>query len=124
MMSSELPETNAELALLWRQQLGVRGRDTLAAKLRRAPGTLPRRLKREVRFLVEMEQLWANPRLRRQIDHEKVSRAQAELRRFLTTIDPRDRLIGRFIGILAPLMLNILLLFAAFVTWLVMTGRV
>ncbi|RYH10558.1 hypothetical protein [Tropicimonas sp. IMCC6043] len=123
MTQSDLPETNAELALLWRQQLGVRGRDTLAAKLKRAPGTLPRRLKPEVRYLIEMERLWQNPKLRRQIDPAKVVKAQTALRRFLEAVDPRDRLIGRFIGILAPLMLNILLIFAVFVTWMVMTGR-
>ncbi|NDR59542.1 hypothetical protein [Aliiruegeria sabulilitoris] len=124
MMNLSLPETNAELALLWRKQLGVRGKDTLRAKLRRAPGTLPRALRREVRFLIDMEKLWDNPKLRRQIDFGRVEKAQSELRRFLDTIDPRDRLIGRIIGIIAPLMLNILLIFAAIVTWLVMTGRV
>ncbi len=123
-MNLSLPETNAELALLWRKQLGVRGKDTLRAKLRRAPGTLPRALRREVRFLIDMEKLWDNPKLRRQIDFGRVEKAQSELRRFLDTIDPRDRLIGRIIGIIAPLMLNILLIFAAIVTWLVMTGRV
>ncbi|SDL07094.1 hypothetical protein [Aliiruegeria lutimaris] len=124
MMNRSLPETNAELALLWREQLGVRGKNTLQAKLRRAPGTLPRALRREVRFLIDMEKLWDNPKLRRQIDFGRIEKAQSELRRFLDAIDPRDRLIGRFIGIIAPLMLNILLIFAAVVTWLVMTGRV
>ncbi len=118
-----LPESNRELALLWRQQLGVLGSDTLAAKMRRAPGTLPRALRAEVRFLADMERLWANPKLRRQIDLAHVERAQAALRRFLEEIDPRDRLAGRVIGILAPLMLNMLLIFVALVVWLVMTGR-
>ena len=124
MMNRPLPETNAELALLWRDQLGVRGSDTLAAKLRRAPGTLPRALQREVRFLIDMERLWDNPKLRRQIDLGRVETAQGKLRAFLEKIDPRDRLFGRLLGILAPLMLNFLLLFAAFVTWLVWCGRV
>lgn len=118
-----LPESNRELALLWRQQLGVLGGDTLAAKMRRAPGTLPRALRAEVRFLADMERLWPNPKLRRQIDLAHVERAQVALRRFLEEIDPRDRLVGRAIGILAPLMLNILLIFVALVVWLVMTGR-
>ncbi|MFV0334956.1 MAG: hypothetical protein ACK5JR_12915 [Tropicimonas sp.] len=119
-----LPETNRELAHLWRKQLGVRGDDTLEAKLRRAPGTLPQKLRDEVRFLAETERLWSHPRLRRQIDHARIERGQAALRRFLQAVDPRDRLIGRFIGILAPLMFNILLVFAVLVIWLVKTGRV
>ncbi len=119
-----LPETNAALAVLMREQLGVGGRDTLAVKLRRAPGTLPRALRKEARYLVQMEQLWQNPKLRRQIDMAHVDRAQTQLRKFLNAIDPRDRRIGRIIGILGPLMLNILILFAIFVTWLVMSGRV
>ena len=102
----------------------MRGTDTLAAKLRRAPGTLPRALQRDVRFLIDMERLWDNPKLRRQIDLGRVETAQGKLRAFLEKIDPRDRLFGRLLGILAPLMLNFLLLFAAFVTWLVWSGRV
>ena len=124
MTLQSLPETNAALAQLWREQLGVRGNDTLASKLKRAPGLLPRSLKQDVAYLVQMEQLWANPKLRRQIDPEKVARAQQNLRSFLEAVNPRDRLFGRMIGILAPLMLNILVIFAAVVTWLVMTGRV
>ena len=124
MMNRSLPETNAELALLWREQLGVRGKNTLQAKLRRAPGTLPRALRREVRFLIDMEKLWEHPKLRRRIDFAAIDRAQLNLRGFLEAVDPRDRRIGRLIGILAPLMFNVLLIFAVAVVWLVLTGRV
>lgn len=124
MTTRPLPETNAELADLWRGQLGVRGKETLSGKLRRGPGTISRALRKDVRYLVDMEKLWENPKLRRQIDMAQVEAAQDRLRRFLEAVDPRDRLIGRFVGILAPLMFNILLIFAAVVTWLVWTGRV
>ncbi|PRY23669.1 hypothetical protein CLV78_104160 [Aliiruegeria haliotis] len=124
MTEQTLPESNAALAELMRAKLGAGGADTLESKLRRVPGLLPRSVKRDVRYLIQMQKLWDHPKLRRQIDYTRVERAQANLRAFLEKIDPKDRLMGRFIGILAPLMLNILLIFAAFVCWLVWTGRV
>ena len=118
-----LPESNNALAVLWREQLGVGGEDTLRAKLRRAPGSLSRAVRKDAAHLAEMENLWANPKLRRQIDMARVHRAQTNLRNFLKAVDPRDRRMGRIIGTLAPLMFNLLIVFAAVVTWLAMTGR-
>ncbi|WP_116130956.1 hypothetical protein [Tropicimonas sp. IMCC34043] len=124
MIDISLPETNADLARLMRERLGVRGDATLAAKMRRGGRLLPRRLRQEGAYLVQMEQLWQHPRLRRQIDVDHVARAQAELRAHLTAIDPRDRMIGRILGIVAPLAFNLLLIGALVIAWLAWTGRV
>ncbi|MFD0978941.1 hypothetical protein [Tropicimonas aquimaris] len=124
MMENSLPETNAALALLMREKLGVRGADRLEVKLRRAGGLLPRALRKDAKYLVDMEKLYANPKLRRQIDSARVSEASANLRRHLEAIDPRDRRIGWMLGVVTPLAFNLLLIAAAFITWLVWTGRV
>ncbi|SNS22173.1 hypothetical protein [Tropicimonas sediminicola] len=124
MMENSLPETNAALALLMREKLGVRGADRLEVKLRRAGGLLPRALRKDAKYLVDMEKLYDNPKLRRQIDSARVSEASANLRRHLEAIDPRDRRIGWILGVVAPLAFNLLLIAAAFITWLVWTGRV
>ena len=124
MIDVSLPDTNAELAGLMREKLGIRGGTTLAAKMRRGGRLLPKALRRQGEYLVEAEKQWDNPRLRRVIDGPKVARAQADLRKHLDAIDSRDRLIGRLIGIAAPLAFNFLVLFGLLVTWLVMTDRI
>lgn len=118
-----LPETNAELARLMRDRLGIRGPETLAAKLRRGGRLLPRALRHEGLWLAEMEALWPQPKLRRQIDPARVAHAQAALRAHLLAVDRRDLLIGRIVGILAPLAFNLLLLGGLAILWLIWTGR-
>lgn len=124
MTDQPLPETNAALARLMRERLGVRGDETLAVKMRRGGRLLPRRLRRQGAYLVEMERFWPHPKLRRQIDAQKIDLAQSQLRTHLEAIDPRDRMIGRILGIVAPLAFNFLLIAAGVITWLVWTGRV
>lgn len=124
MMETSLPETNAALAALMREKLGVRGADRLEVKLRRGGGLLPRAIRKDAKYLIEMEKLHQNPKLRRQIDGDRVRRAESNLRRHLDSIDPRDRLIGRILGILAPLAFNVLLIAGAFIAWLAWSGRI
>lgn len=124
MIDISLPDTNAELARLMGEKLGIGGADRLEVKMRRGGRLLPKALRRQGEYLVEAERQWANPRLRRTLDAATLTKAQDELRAHLSTIDPRDRRIGRLIGIAAPLAFNILLIFAAVVAWLVWTGRV
>lgn len=123
MTDAPLPEANAELARLMRDRLGIRGPETLAAKMRRGGRLLPRALRNEGQWLAEMEALWPHPKLRRQIDAARVTHAQAALRSHLLAIDPRDRLVGSIIGILAPLAFNLLLLGALVILWMIWTGR-
>jgi hypothetical protein len=124
MIDISLPDTNAELAVLMRERLGIRGADRLAVKMRRGGRLLPKAVRRQAAYLVEAEKQWGNPRLRRVIDEQKVTKAQADLRRHLEGIDPRDRLKGRLIGIAAPLAFNLLVVAGLLIAWLVWTGRV
>ena len=124
MIDASLPDTNAEIAILMREKLGLRGADRLAVKMRKGGRLLPRGVRKQGSYLVEMEQRWANPRLRRTIDPVKVGEAQEAMKAHLSAIDARDRRIGRIIGILAPLAFNVLMIGIGIVVWLVMTDRV
>ncbi len=124
MNDAPLPETNAEIASLMREKLGIGGKDRLAVKMRRGGRLLPRRLRQEAAELTKLETLWPNPRLRRQIDPALVQRYQDNLRTHLKAIDVKDRFKGRVIGILVSLAFNFLLLFALIMGWLVWSGRI
>ncbi|WP_068109758.1 hypothetical protein [Tropicimonas marinistellae] len=123
MNQTALSETNAALAVLMREKLGVGGEDQLEVKLRRAGRLLPRAVRKDANYLVEMEKLAQHPKLSRQIDGERLNRAQAHLRNHLDTIDPADRRKGRILGIVAPLAFNLLLIAAALIVWMAWSGR-
>ncbi|MFV0359269.1 hypothetical protein [Tropicimonas sp.] len=124
MIANELPDTNAAIARLMRDKLGAGPGDSLAQAMRKGGRRLPNPLRQEGRYLVEQEAMWHNPRLRRAIDPAKIRRAQQDLTDHLEKIDRWDAFLGRTVGILAPLMFNVLLIFAIVVVWLVKTGRV
>ncbi len=124
MIDTALPDTNSRIAALMATKLGVGGDPTLKSRLTKGGKRLPHKLRQQARFLAQQEELWANPRMRRTIDSGKVQRAQRDLLSYLDGLDRKDQFFGRMIGILAPLMFNVLLIFVAFVVWLVMTGRV
>lgn len=124
MLERDLTETNAALAALMREKLGIRRGATLAAKLRVAGRLLPKAERKAGRTLVEAERLWANPRLRRRLDPAALAAAEARLRGFLDRIDPADRRKGMILGILASLAFNFLLIAAAAIVWAWHTGRI
>ncbi|RDC70949.1 hypothetical protein DLJ49_16760 [Rhodovulum sp. 12E13] len=124
MLERDLIETNAALAALMREKLGIRRGATLAAKLRIAGRLLPKAERKAGRTLVEAEQLWANPKLRRRLDPAALAAAEARLRGFLDRIDPADRRKGMILGILASLAFNFMLIAAAAIVWAWHTGRI
>ncbi|SFC35543.1 hypothetical protein [Tropicimonas isoalkanivorans] len=123
MFEVSLPETNAALAGKMREKLGLGGEDRLEVKLRRGRRILPRAVKKDVKYLVDMEKICLHPKLAPQVDPQKTQRAEDNLRRYLDSVNVRDRRIGQVLGIVAPLAFNILVIFAAVVTWLVWRGR-
>lgn len=124
MLERDLTETNAALAALMREKLGIRRGATLEAKLRVAGRLLPKAERKAGRTLVEAERLWANPRLRRRLDPAALAAAEARLRGFLDRIDPADRRKGVILGILASLAFNFLLIAAAAIVWAWHAGRI
>ncbi|MEM1432097.1 MAG: hypothetical protein AAGG09_21780 [Pseudomonadota bacterium] len=124
MQDRDLLQRNAELAQLMRVQLGIRRGDSLGEKLRVAGRLVPKAERRAGRTLVEAERLWANPKLRRQLDPGTLMAAETRLRQWLATIDAADRRKGILLGVLASLAFNFLLIAAAVIGLLVWTGRV
>lgn len=123
MIDRDLSEINAELAEMMRERLGVRG-EGLAAKLRRAGRTLPRPVRRAGDMLVETERRTAHPKLRRQVDPQALTEAEAVLRSHLEGIDRADRRRGYWIGVLTPLAFNLLLVIFCTTAALVWAGRI
>jgi len=119
MAQRDIGEINAELADLMRTQLGVRAK-TLATALHRAGRHLPKAERRAGRVLVEAEALAANPKLRRRLELDALTEAEARLRQYLLSIDRADRRRGYWISVLTPLAFNLIVLIfgtTAFLVW-------
>lgn len=110
MSDLDLTKTLDELAQLLGQRLGIRG-SGFAAKFKRAGRLLPRHVRRAGHALLDVEPLWQNPKLRRQIDQEAVAKHVRTLRQHLETIDRADRRRAYWLGVLTPLAFNLVLLF-------------
>lgn len=124
MSISSLPDSNTALAVLMREKLGVGGEDRLDAKLRRAANLLPRGLRKDAKYLADVENICRHPKLSRQVDLQRARRAERNLRRHLEALDPWDRRLGKILGVLVPLAFNFLLIGAGVIVWLVLSGRV
>lgn len=98
----------ATIALL-RAKLGVRGK-TLAASLRRAKHLLPRRVYTHAMKLAQAEQMARHPKLRLTLDTPHLAYAVREVQAHLHAIDLADRRWGTFLGVLAGIAANLLML--------------
>jgi hypothetical protein len=78
------------VAQLLEERLSITGRD-LAAKLRKAGGTLPRKVRDRAEFLAAAAATAANPKLLGQIDMGEVAEAYDICVRHLVAIDPARR---------------------------------
>ena len=123
MTHDEMTPMIEEIRALLRQRLSIRGK-TLDVQLRKARRLLPRAVRREAAFLAEAYTLTQNPKLARMVNAAQVHEARDQVIAHLQSVDPAERRKDRILGILGYLALNVLLLGAAFVTWLVWTDRV
>lgn len=103
------------------RHLGVRG-TSLAQQVKRAGRLLPRRLRAQAGLLVKAEALAGNPRLLRQLDDVRVTRALEELHAYVAGIDRAEALRTRVISIAAVIAFNLILLFTALVVVLRLQG--
>lgn len=117
----EIAETSADLLLLMKEKLRVRGR-TLGAAMHRARHRVPRRIRRALERLAEAEAVSANPRLRLMMDQSALDRAERDLRAYLAEIDPADERKGWYLGILAGLAINLLTLVVLLIAVLLWRG--
>lgn len=107
MTAEELRAENEALAELIREKLGVGGRG-LAGRARRAGRLLPRRIRRQVDYLLEAETLAQNPKLARMVDDARARTAHAACAQFLDGIDPGERRAKYWLGILGSVAFSIL----------------
>ena len=110
------------IAELIEQRLGVRGRG-LEAKLRRAGRTLPRHVRRDADKIVDAMRLSANPKLMRQLDLSGLETAYRHCETWLNSVDPAKRRKDALLGLLGTNALNFLIISAAFIAYLVWSGR-
>lgn len=114
-----------EVATLMADRLGGlrRGqRADLDTMLRRRGAALPRRLRREAAALRDAAALAAAPRIARQLDEGRATRAHSALLRHLKPLGKFSRVQGRATGIAAGVALGLLVLGAAVVWILVWRG--
>ncbi len=110
------------LADLIEERLGIRGRG-LEAKLHRAGRALPRYVRREAAQIEQALRMKSHPKLARQVDTAGIEKAYRACERWLETVDPKERRKDLILSFLATNAFNLIVIFAAFVTWMVWTGH-
>ncbi|WP_323763506.1 hypothetical protein [Marinovum sp.] len=109
----ELEGRRAALAELIGTRLRVGGA-TLEQRLKRAGRLLPRWARRDAARFVEAGRLAAHPKLARQIDETALDKAEARLRRYLTSIDPDERRTTARLHLAGGIVLKVLIIAAVF----------
>ena len=89
-MSVSVQQMANRVADLMEQRLRVGG-SGLAAKLERGARFLPRKVRREARYLAEADQAARVPRLQMQLDYEKIARAYDVCVRYLKPLGASAR---------------------------------
>lgn len=122
-LDSELAPRVARLETLFDERLGVR-RGPFSLRAERVRRTLPRAVRGDLAQVAAALQIAGNPRLARQVEVERVTRAADRVEAHLRTIDPKERRRGRILGTLGVLMFNLLLLVAGVVAVLIWRGLI
>lgn len=105
----EIPQKIADTHHKMRDKLGVGG-NTLADSLRKGGRELPRGVRAHVRKLAEAEAFADHPRMRMTLDARALGKAADRAAEHLDKVDPVDRQLGWWLGVLAGLVFNLLLL--------------
>lgn len=121
--AKELERRRAELAELIGTQLRVGG-VTLEQRLKKAGRLLPRWARRDAARFVEAGRLAGHPRLARQIDEAALGKAEARLRRYLTSIDPDERRTTARLQLAGGIVLKVLIVAGVFLAVLRWQGLV
>lgn len=101
-MADQITTYIAEIRALFESKMWIKGRD-LKTQLRKAGRRLPKKIRRDVALLIDLEKTAANPKLSRMIDMEKATQAHANIVAFMEKRDPRAALLDRIIGIAASI---------------------
>lgn len=102
---------------------GVKARD-LEQAVRRAGRRLPRRVRAQAQVMIEAQKRAGHPKLMRTLDAVAVRGAYDAVRDHLGAIDVADQRWGRFLGLAGLVAFQVIVVAAAFVTWLWWAGHV
>ncbi|WP_295047939.1 hypothetical protein [uncultured Paracoccus sp.] len=94
-------------------------RPPLSAMLRRRGGALPRRLRKQAWTLAQADEMAAQPKVARQLDLTRLSRAHQALTAHLQPLGELSRWRGRAVSFAASVTLGLLVL-AAVVVWVML----
>ncbi|MFG5383084.1 hypothetical protein [Yoonia sp. R2-816] len=122
-MAQQLPTYIEEIRTLMETQMWVKGRD-LRAQTRRAGRRLPRRIRRDLKFLIDAEKINANPKLGRMVDDKRAARAHANIVAHLKAMNPRAALWTLVLNIAASVALALIVIFVVVLYVLVQRGFV
>ncbi|RQP04353.1 MAG: hypothetical protein D1H97_17925, partial [Paracoccus sp. BP8] len=82
----------------------------LESMLRKRGGALPRRLRREARFMAEADRMAGQAKLARQVDFERLARAHKALTGYLRPLGQGSRLQGGALSLASSVLFGLLLL--------------
>ena len=119
MYPAAFAEMKDRLCQLLDERLNAKGK-TLAAKVRSVRHRLPRRVKRQLAFLLEVEPRMENPKLAAKTDAAKVAAAYGVARDYLEEIKPglyAKRKSSALIAGIAFQVLIVLILLLAVLRW-------
>jgi hypothetical protein len=103
-------------------KLSIKGRSFDAA-VRRAGRLLPRRIRRQAAVITKALVLGGHPKLMRMVDQKAVDLAVKDITSYLAGIDPADRRRAWWLKWTGLNVLNVLIVGAGFVVWLVWFGN-
>ncbi|MBN9888335.1 hypothetical protein [Salipiger abyssi] len=110
MVDPEIGGAVARLERLFEEKLSLR-RGALEGRAARARRALPRALRGDLEKVAEARHMAGHPRLARMIDRAAVLAAAGRVELHLKRLDIADRRRGRWLALLAAVMLNLLVVF-------------
>lgn len=120
-MAQKMTTIIAEVRTLLEVKMRVKGRD-LRSQVRRAGRRLPRKIRRDLKFLLETEKVAANPKLGRMVNDDKVAKAHASIVAYLETLNPREAMWNMILNITASVSLALIVVFVVVLYVLVERG--
>jgi len=121
---TKLPQDHfEELSTLMTDQLRIKGRD-FPSKVRRAGRLLPRRIRRDAKYLIDAADVTDNPKLARMVDGAKVDKAYSAIKLHLEGLNPRERQITQLLNVLASIAFVVIVTFVVVLYVLVQRGYV
>ncbi|KJZ19608.1 hypothetical protein [Loktanella sp. S4079] len=112
-----------ELSALLEEKLRVRG-SSFATQVRKAGRTLPRHIRRDMKYLIESAELVQNPKLARMVNEARVERAHRNAVAYLNSVDPWERRKTTILNITASVAFVLIVVGALLLYVLVQRGYV